>query len=1329
MTTRWKIVDKLPPSQPAIPRHHLNHGSLSFSQESLWFMQQLDPDNFAYNSSFLYKITGGIDHLSLENALNEMVRRHDILRTIYQNQGGSPVQIVQPHLPFSLPYVDYSALPGLERQKTIQKYASEHGNLPYHLQQGPLVRFALLHAAPGEDYLFWGMHHINSDAWSREIFINELRRHYKTIGSEEQTSLPELPIQYLDYALWQREWLNGDVLAAYTEHWKNILSGELPILELPTDQPRPKLQTSQGARYYFRFSKSLFMQIEEFCKGERITPFQLFLAAYAILLMRYSGQEDIIIGCPFANRSRAELEKIYGVFVNTLPIRINLQDNPKIRDFLNRVRTLMLDAFAWQAAPFEALVSEISPERDLSRNPVFQVAINMRNIPMHFSEIKGLKIEPVLIENVPAQFDLSLEFDNEGDSLVGSFVYNIDLFDENTIVHMAAHFNSLVMELLGDTDRPLSEVEMLSRTERKRVILDWNDTSSDFPNRCIHELISEQAKKTPDAPAVICNGTTLTYKELEKRSNQLAQYLVSNGVKAESRVGIYLPRSESIIVTILAILKAGGAYVPLDISLPAERIGFMMTDSDSTAIITVSSLETQIPIQIKKIFLDTEIDAINHSSINPPALVTGPDALLYVMYTSGSTGRPKAVMNVHKGIVNYLTFVQKTFGFSPLDRFIQLTTLSFDLSVLEILGTLFFGATVLLMDDEQMRNPEYINRAIVEYQATCLSLVPTMLRAICESALAGDHKKQNLRLIMPVGEVLHDTDVVLARQAFGEAVKLVNQYGPSECSVVSTTYNVPAAIPKGLQSIPIGKPINNVRAYVLDNYFHPVPVGAKGELFIGGEGVGRGYWNLPELTEEKFLPDPFHQGSRMYRTGDIVRQMQDGTIYFLGRLDNQVKIRGYRVELGEIEAVMREFPDVKDAAVILRDQAGSKILAGYITVTNGKPEQIKAELHAYLERHLPFYMLPSYLMVLDEMPLTYNGKINRQALPLSMSEIKLGEYVHPRNDIEKKVVAIWKDVLGLDRIGIRDNFFALGGHSLLAVRLFTRIEEEFGQNLPLLLLFREGTVEAMASALSGEVDNGFPDGVAPIQPEGEQVPVYILSADIYMRELTRALGVERPVFGLYPFEDGKLTYRESVEEVARIYYRCLTNFDPNGPYILLGHSGQGFFALELARLLAREGKEVAFLGLLDTYPPGSTKRVKWVDRMKIHLGNIQNENLIGVLSYIFQSLRRLVFRNMPALWSARSGKSLERKGAIQERVSDLARAYHPDVFTGGVTIFSAESRPWYIRWNPMDRWVDFLTGKVEIIATPGDHSSIFKPPHVAILAEKIAEILRTNAPK
>lgn len=1315
-----------PPVPPPIPLRSQKRGPLAYSQESLWFLSEMDPSNNAYNSIYLFRLTGGVDHQIMERTLNEIVRRHGILRTTFPSRGGQPLESIKPYESFSLPYFDYSSLALEEREPAVRQYALHYINIPVNLSKGPLTRFALLHTSSHEDYLFFAIHHICFDAWSRYVLINELVQLYSSFHTGNDLRLPELPIQYIDYAIWQREWLSGDTLKLYINHWKDILRGELPVIDLPIDHPRPVLQTYHGARHFFGIQPALSDQVKKFCQKERLTPFHFFLAAFAILLMRYSGQEEVIIGCPFANRPRPELDGLIGVFINTLPIRLNLGGNPSVRSFLGQVREVMLDALSWQAVPFEALVSELSLPRDTSRTPVFQVLINMRNVPRRSRSIEGLNIEDILTEDIPAAFDLYLELGDEESKFNAAIRYNTDLFDRTTILNLVSHFQNILSAMLAEPERQISELGILTSAERQRLLVDWNENQLEYSPQCVHELISVQAAKNPDAPAVICNGRELTYSSLEQRSNQLAAYLLTKGVKPGTLVGLFLPRSEDVLIALLAILKAGGAYVPFDLTYPDERQAFMFQDANPSLVITNSSLESKIPNQILKIFLDSDAATIQACYGRSDFNRTNRDSLLYVTYTSGSTGRPKGVMNTQGGVLNYLNYLEKNYHLKAGERIIQFTPFSFDAAFRDSMGVLTFGGTVVLLDDEQMRDPDFIYRALVDQEITCvLSIVPTMLRALARSAPKNRVEENHLRLIMPSGEVLQTADIELVRNAFGRAVQIVNQFGPTECSMISTHYSVPNDLPVDIQNIPIGKPINNVSVYVLDQFRHPVPVGVKGELYIGGVGVGAGYLNKPSLTDESFCSDPSRRGGRMYRTGDLVRFSPDGTLYFLGRLDHQIKFRGYRVELGEIEAVIGEYPNIQAVAVVFSQKEGLETLSAYITLNDGEQVFSTEILQQYLKDRLPFYMLPSGIMILKEMPLTPNRKIDRRALPLQENGKEQHQYLAPRNDIEKRMASIWKEVLGVERVGVRDNFFELGGHSLLAVHLFARIREEFDQSLPLLLLFKDGTVEGLSISLKSQGETSSQNGVTPIQPEGSGIPIFFLSAGLYMRDLAFALGTTHPVYGLHPSENGQLLYRGSIQEMVKIHYQCLIDFFPQGPYLLIGHSSNGLYALELARLLRKEGKKVAFLGLLDTYPPRIRREASRADRLKIHLNNIQDKNFHGILTYAGLSLQRLTNRWWRAVVGIRAIELYERKGNVKEVKKLILRAYKPEPYDGKVTLFTATQRPFYVRSDLMEQWTNIFTGPFEIIPIRGDHMSILEPPQVTLLADKILSMLNS----
>ena len=883
-----------PPRLTDITPRGQSQAPLTHSQESMWFLQQLDPGNNAYNSNLLLKFTGGIDRQALEQALNLVIARHEPLRTLYPNEGGSPVQVVHSADYYNLICEDLSALAANENNSRWRSPSLSWLTNPTTCKPVRCFRSALFHLNSDEDVFFFGTHHIGSDAWSREIFQKDLLQAYAAYRSGKEINLPPLPVQYTDYALWQREWMQGETLSRYVDHWKQLLPGELPTLELPIDHSRPALQTFRGARHSIPFSPELSAQIKAFCRQERITQFHFYLAAFAILLMRYSGQEDLVVGCPFANRPVSAIEDMVGLFINAMPIRLDLSANPKVRELLDQVRRVMLDAFTWQALPFEALVSELSPERDLSRTPIFQVSINMRNILKQTIEpIEGLKVEQMAREAEPTPLDLSLEFEEVSGEMSAFLQYNADLFEGTTISRMAGHYLNLVNELMRDPEAHISNLEMLSPSEWNQLTLDSNQTDAGFPQECMHKLVKRQAHRNPDKIAVMFNENSLTYQELDQQANQLANYLLQKGLKPGSFVGIYLPRSEKSIVAILAILKTGCAFLPVDFSIPSERRAAILDDSTPALVLTDSHSAARLSPKFNRTCLDTESEEIKQCEIHEPDIHTSLDTIMYLTYTSGSTGRPKGVLNEHRGPVNYLAYMVRTFGISKSDRMLQHTSLSFDASIFEIFVTLISGGTLVMLDDNHMSNPASIVHTLVEQNITIIKVVPTLLRAICESAMLIGAKKNYLRMLLAVGEPLLKKDLELVHQAFGEAIQIINQYGPTECSGIYTNYVVPKPyILEGLPSVPIGRPMSNCRTYLLDRFLHPVPIGVQGELYLGGIGVGRGYLNQSGLTAESFLPDPFLDGGRMYKTGDLVRQLPDGNYCFIGRADGQVKDQG-----------------------------------------------------------------------------------------------------------------------------------------------------------------------------------------------------------------------------------------------------------------------------------------------------------------------------------------------------------------------------------------------------------------------------------------------------
>jgi amino acid adenylation domain-containing protein len=1318
-----------PPLPIPVQRRNQNKAPLSFSQDSLWFLQQLDPENNAYNSTYLIKFTGGIDHPALEKAINELVRRHEPFRTIYPNISGRPVQIIKEYEQFSLEVVDYSDLNEKHMQQALDRYISKNGNQPFNLLQGPLIRCALIHLKTDEDVFFFCTHHICSDAWSRQVFLSELIQAYDCFMAGNKLALSELKIQYADYAAGQREWLTGETLAAFTNHWKIILSGDLPILELPTDRSRPTIQTFHGIRHKFSLSDSLTSKLKLICQKEHITQFHLFLTAYAVLLMRYSGQEDIIVGCPFANRPLPELSNLFGLFVNTLPIRLNLSGNPSVKDLLKQTKEVMLDAFTWQAAPFEALVSEISPERDLSRTPVFQVAINMRNVPKQpQTSIAGLKVENLHREDAPAPFDLSLEFDDEGGSIVASLQYNSDLFSEGTITHMVAHYQNLLSEFITKIDRPISELQMLTPSEQQRILDRSMKTNTGLHTKfCLHELVETQVEKTPDVPAVSFEDQVLSYRQLNKRANQLAHLLRERGVGPETLVAMYVDRSAEMIVGLLAILKAGGAYLPIDPVYPLERREFILKDSSAPILLSLRRMEQDLPKSNSRVvYIDFDEEFYSTQPDENLTNVASTDNLAYVIYTSGSTGTPNGVMVTHHNVVRLFESTEPWFHFDSNDVWTMFHSYAFDFSVWEIWGALIHGSRLIVVPYLISRTPDAFYRLVETEGVTVLNQTPSAFSQFITIDKDSETKADlKLRLIIFGGEALDLQSLHPWMELHGDQnPQLVNMFGITETTIHVTYRPIRMTDLNGKIGSRIGEAIPDLYIYLLDAYKNLCPIGVIGEIYVGGDGVARGYLNRDELTSERFIPDPFHPGKRLYKSGDLARWHSDGDLEYIGRADFQVKIRGYRVELGEIESTIAKYTGIKQVIVVVReDVAGDKRLVSYLIPIPGAVMNLE-KLREFVEEKLPPYMVPSVFVTLKNYPLTVNGKIDLRALPKPETDQLRPDSVAPRNDIEKRLATIWKDVLELKQVGIRDNFFELGGHSLLAVRLFTQIQQEFGKSLPLLLLFKEGTIEALANSLASNENNIVLNGIVPIQQEGNESPLFILPAGLYMGDLALALGKNRPLYALFPYENGKRVYRGSVQETAQIFYKCLTEFRPVGPFNLLGHSSDGFFALELARLLRKNGKAVSFLGMVDTFPPNSIRQINQLQRIKYHVENAPGDNFISKIKNLFSSSKREITRWRNSFKDSKAIKLNKEDGKVLEGRRLLVNTYKPEPYDGDVVLFKVISRPSYLHWDPMEQWNGLITGSLEVIMVDGNHMSVLKPPQVNLLAEKIISTLK-----
>ncbi|WP_208344456.1 non-ribosomal peptide synthetase, partial [Aetokthonos hydrillicola] len=1074
---------------------------LSFSQARLWLLNQLDPEGSAYNLSTAYQLTGELNVVALEQSLGEIVQRHEALRTTFASVNGQPFQVIHDSQIVPLSLIEAQDLSEREVEILVTQLAAQ----PFNLATGPLYRVRLLRLTPEDYLLLFTIHHIIFDEWSENIFFEELATLYEAFCTGKRSPLPELPIQYADFANWQRQWLQGKTLEAQLDYWKQQLANSPPVLELPTDRPRPSVMSYVGKKLHIELPKSLSKALKDFSQKEGITLYMTLLAAFKTLLYRYSSQSDIVVGSPIAGRNRTETEDIIGFFVNCLVLRTDLSGNPTVRELLGRIREVALSAYEHQDLPFEKLVEELQPERSLSYNPLFQVMFVFQNTPVGKRTLPGLTLSPQPVETKATQFDLTLELEETASGLKGCLDYNTDFFDETTIIRMAGHFQTLLEGIVAHPEQRIAQLPLLTAAERQQLLVESNQTRVDHPQaQSVHQLFEEQVEKTPLSVALVFEDQQLTYRELNNRANQLAHHLQTLGVKPDVLVGLCAERSLLMIVGVLGILKAGGAYVPLDPGYPPERLAFILDDTQASVILTQEKLVNKLPNrEAEVICLDSDWEAIaNNSQENPVSAVT-PNNLMYVIYTSGSTGQPKGVMIPHRGILNMLHWRQRTFGITQQDKVLQTIPFSFDPSVWQIFWPLSFGAQLVMARPGGHQDGAYLIKTIIEQDITVLGLVPSIIRMLLEEK--GIEKCKHLKHVTTGGEALSIELMERFLTSLDLENVLLNCYGPTEVSIDATVWICPRHTDH--PSAPIGRPIDNVQIYILDENLQPVSVGKTGELHIGGAGLARGYLNRPELTNQKFIPNPFSSepGSRIYKTGDLARYLPDGNIEFLGRIDDQVKIRGFRIELGEIEAILRQHSAVQQTLVLVReDVPGNKQLVAYVVA---KPEQApnQSELRCFLQDRLPEYMVPTAFVFLDVLPLNANGKVDRRALPApdisSFSRAK--SFVAPSTPTEKVLASIWEHLLSIPQIGINDNFFALGGHSLLGMQVISRCRQAFSTEIPLQLLFEKPTIAGLAGVIDQShiesADVKTHQRIIP-QSKGDRIPLSFAQQRVWFLE-------------------------------------------------------------------------------------------------------------------------------------------------------------------------------------------------------------------------------------
>jgi amino acid adenylation domain-containing protein len=1044
---------------------------LSFAQQRLWFLQQMNLQSPAYNMPVASRLLGRLDVKGLEQALNEIVQRHEVLRTTFQMIDAQPMQVISPRGALALPLVDLTHLPPPAREAEAHHLALENLNQPFDLVNGPLLRARLLRMKVEDHVLLLTMHHIISDGWSISVLVNELAALYNSFSLGVPSTLPDLPIQYADYAQWQRSWLTGKVFNAQLDYWKKRLEGAPPILEVPTDRPRPSIQSFRGSLEHFNVAEDVVRGLRELCRAEGATMFMVLLAAFQTLLHRYARQDVIVVGTPIAGRNRQELEGLIGFFINTLVMRADFCDDLKFRQLLAQVKETALGAYAHQEFPFDKLVEELQPQRDLSHMPIIQAMFALQNTPGESIELPGLTLKPVNVESGTARFDLSLNVWESGPALTGFLSYRTDLFDAATIKRMLAHFQTLLESIVNHPNERVSALPILLEHERRQLLHGWNPSESSFPQDVsLHRLFEAQVDRNSSAIAITFENEQMTYGELNRRANQLARRLRALGVGPEVLVGLCVERGIELVIGILGILKAGGAYVPLDPSYPRERLQFMIEDAKLAVILTREELSST--------------DYTDQNRGSNPDLIRGfdPRHPCYVIYTSGSTGNPKGVMVTHRNVARLLSATYDWFKFDEQDTWTLFHSYAFDFSVWEIWGALLSGGRLVVVPYWVSRSPEDFYALLVRERVTVLNQTPSAFRQLSRIDKAqGSAEPLGLRLVIFGGEALEPASLRGWMERHGDVQpRLINMYGITETTVHVTYRPLTLSDANTVTGSVIGEPIPDLQLYLLDKNLEPVPLGVCGEMYVGGDGLARGYLNRAELTAERFMPNPFARGAgaRFYRTGDLARRLGNGDIEYLGRADEQVKVRGFRIEPGEIETALRTHTSLRAAVVVARtDTSGDQRLCAYV-VARRKGELRVDELRAYLKERLPEHMIPAVFVELEEIPLTAHGKLDKRKLPEPGGERPEFEkrYEAARSDVEAMLSELWSDVLGVEHVGIHDDFFDLGGDSIKGVIFIDRLQERLGEIVHVVNIFNAPTI----ASFSRYIEEQHPNAVANI---------------------------------------------------------------------------------------------------------------------------------------------------------------------------------------------------------------------------------------------------------
>jgi amino acid adenylation domain-containing protein len=1358
---------------------------LSYMQQGLWSLYQLAPESWAYNVLFSAKILSSIDISTFQQAWQILINRHDCLRSTYPIKDSIPVRQIHPQQEFHLEEIDSSSW----SEEKLEREIKEIVHRPFDLAKGPVIRVNLLRRSLDEYIFLVVIHHIAIDLWALTVLLDELRLIYEAKTTDRAIDLPPLKYQYADCTRLQAEMLEQSRGEKLQRYWQKQLGGELPVLNLPTDRPRPPRQTFVGASHTFELSEELARELRNLAKTEGASLYMVLLSALQILLYRYSSQEDILVGSAAACRNGREFARVVGPLINPIVLRGDLSGNPSFTTFLTQVKNTVLEALQHQEYPFQLAIQQIKTVPDFSRAPVFQVMFLLQKlhradyltefiVPSESTTIVdfgGLAMQPFPLPHQEGQFDLMLEAIEVGKSIKFIWKYNPLLFDSTTILRAIEHFRTLLQGIVVEPQQSISQLPILSPWEREDWLSKWSISQGDYHSaRLLHQLFETQVTINPQAIALVYKNQKLTYLELNRRANQLGNYLRSLGIKVESLVGIYLERSLETIIAILGILKAGAAYVPLDPSYPQERLQYIINDAEVKIVVTESQLLERLPECELTVCLDRDCQALDRQGLDNLNLEIEQENLAYIIYTSGSTGQPKGVKISHQNVTRLFAATNNWFNFSDRDVWTLFHSYAFDFSVWELWGALAYGGRLVVVPYSVSRDPEAFYRLLISEGVTILNQTPSAFYQLIrvDEMLSGS-AQLNLRLVIFGGEALNFNNLKPWFDKHGDRFpQLVNMYGITETTVHVTYRPLTIADVEGTASA-IGIPIPDLKIYLLDRHLQPVPIGIPGEMYVGGEGLAKGYLNRPQLTSERFITNPFMKnGSKLYKTGDLARYLNNGELEYLGRIDNQVKIRGFRIELGEIEATLSQHSEVREVLVLVReDIPQDRRLVAYIvphtSLSNGE------SLRLFLEDKLPDYTIPSAFVFLEQFPLTTNGKIDRRALPSPNSnrETVAGEFIAPRNDLERQLVEIWEKVLGVQPIGIRDNFFNLGGHSLLTVRLVGEIEQTLKRKLPIATLFQLTTVERIANLLQEEsvvavtqeekvplvsnpniLDLPWEDYRALLTTHAhwqsprlgskslilatqtgdpqQKLPIWAVGG---MGDLHRYLPLEQPVYSL-PVHTHIQNPSIYVRAIAACYVREILDLQPNGPYILFGYCFGGTVALEIAQQLQEQKREVGLLVLVerDSFDLLHKLYLKFLRPFVANWRQLLKLNWQERQEYAGKKFNGIVERfvsrakpQAPCLVKAIEPEKVAgyNEDLYTESILLAQDNYHPQPYNGRMALFFSNEGARTSWLCPQGGWGNMFSGEVVVEILPGNTNGLLIEPNVKILADKLEELL------